>query len=233
MRQQLEQHADEIAAVIIEPVLQAYGGMNIYAPGYLTQLRALCDEFDVLLIADEIATGFGRTGRLFACEHAGIAPDILCLGKGLTGGYITLAATLCNERVAAGICAGEAGAFMHGPTFMANPLACATAIASVELLISQPWQRALERIEAGLRSGLAPARELPGVREVRVLGAIGVIEMERPVTSPRLQHALVDQGIWVRPFSNLVYTMPPYIIDDTDLAMLTHGMVEALRHSAV
>lgn len=232
MRAQLEQHSHEIAAVIIEPILQAYGGMNIYAPSYLAQLRALCDEFDVLLIADEIATGFGRTGRLFACEHADIAPDILCLGKGLTGGYVTLAATLCSERVAEGICASEAGAFMHGPTFMANPLACATAIASVELLISQPWQRQLQRIEAGLRTGLAPAAELPGVRDVRVLGAVGVIEMEQMVTSPQLQQALVDQGIWVRPFNNLVYAMPPYIIDDADLATLTRGMVTALRATA-
>lgn len=227
MREQLERHHAEIAAVVIEPIVQAYGGMNFYSPDYLAGLRQLCDEFEVLLICDEIATGFGRTGRLFACEHAGIAPDILCLGKALTGGYLTLAATLCSGEVAAGISEGT-GAFMHGPTFMANPLACAVANASLELLLSQPWAERVAAIEEGLREGLAPAAALPGVREVRALGAIGVIELAEAPDLPALQQRLVDRGVWVRPFGRLVYAMPPYIIDPAELTQVTRAMVEAV-----
>ncbi|MET0378987.1 MAG: adenosylmethionine--8-amino-7-oxononanoate transaminase [Spongiibacteraceae bacterium] len=223
----LQQHHHELAAVILEPIVQAYGGMNFYAPAYLRRVRELCDEFDVLLICDEIATGFGRTGELFACHHADISPDIFCVGKALTGGYITLAATLCSERVAGAISNGEPGAFMHGPTFMANPLACAVGNASLGLLLSQPWQRNIRRIEQVLRKGLEPARGLPGVSDVRVLGGIGVIELERPVPASVQQH-LIDAGVWLRPFGKLVYTMPPYVMEDSDLDTMTAAMVAAV-----
>ena len=233
LEQLLVAHGPMIAAVILEPIVQGAGGMWFYHPQYLKRVRALCDQHGVLLIADEIATGFGRTGKLFACEHAGITPDILCLGKALTGGYLTLAATLTTRAVAEAISAGGSGAFMHGPTFMANALACATALASIELLIGQSWQARVQAVESGLRTGLAPCRRLPGVADVRVLGAIGVVELDQPVDMTRAPAEFVRRGVWVRPFGRLVYAMPPYIINDTDLSTLCTAICDVVASGIV
>ncbi|HET9901260.1 MAG TPA: adenosylmethionine--8-amino-7-oxononanoate transaminase [Actinomycetes bacterium] len=224
-------HRDEIAGVVLEPVVQGAGGMRFFAPGYLRRLRALCDAYDVLLIFDEIATGFGRTGRLFASHHAGVAPDILCLGKAMTGGYVSMAATLCTSSVADVICSGEGGAFMHGPTFMGNPLAASVSRASIEVLLASPWQSTIDALSQRLRQGLSPAATLPGVADVRVLGAIGVVEMRHPVDMRVIQPLLVDLGVWVRPFGRLVYLMPPYIVDEADTKALTSAVVEAIARS--
>jgi adenosylmethionine-8-amino-7-oxononanoate aminotransferase len=229
--QLVAEHAHELAAVIVEPVVQGAGGMRFHSPECVALLRQLCDEHGLLLVLDEIATGFGRTGRMFACEHAGVSPDVMCVGKALTGGYMTLAATLCTAEVAEVISGGEGAGLMHGPTFMANPLACSVALASLELLADGTWRGRVQQIEAALRRGLEPAHAIAGVQDVRVLGAIGVVQLEGDVDMALATQIAVEHGVWLRPFRDLIYTMPPYVIDEEDLARVSAAVVDVARMS--
>ncbi|WP_327237734.1 adenosylmethionine--8-amino-7-oxononanoate transaminase [Streptomyces sp. NBC_01317] len=231
LRDLIGRHAGELAAVIVEPVVQGAGGMRFHSPAYLRVLREACDAHDVLLILDEIATGFGRTGTLFAAEQGGISPDVMCVGKALTGGYLTMAATLCTERVAEGIARGDVPVLAHGPTFMGNPLAASVALASIDLLLAQDWRAEVERIGTGLREGLAKAEGLPGVLDVRVLGAIGVVQLDHEVDMAAATRAAVREGVWLRPFRDLVYTMPPYVTGDDDITRICRAVVAAAEEA--
>ena len=228
VRDLASEHAESLAAVIVEPVVQGAGGMRFYSPACVRLLREVCDEHGLLLVLDEIATGFGRSGAMFAAEHAGVAPDVMCVGKALTGGYMTLAATMCTAAVAEAVSSGDGGGLMHGPTFMANPLACAVALASLELLTGGDWHTRVSSIEAGLKAGLELVRDRSWVRDVRVLGAIGVVQLDHDVDVASATAAAVGGGVWLRPFKDLIYAMPPYVIDDADLTSLTDAMTEAV-----